>query len=225
MFVLALFVGACNSEGQADVTSVPQDNTENPAQMPDINGENTPEQKDEVAKNELNGEIPMSEIYDYASVKKFRYEMTTTSSGKTITSIFDYTLSSDTVNGKSVWLSESEMQAEGATVISKVWTDKVTFGCLKMVSLVNFNGQEMETPAECPKEGPNAATTATQTPMVKYIGDETMTVPLGTFNTKKYSLGNTITYYYASGVPIPVKVTYSDVGTEMDTEMELVSWS
>lgn len=221
LFVLALFVGACTSEGQVDVRSDPQDNTENPAQMPDINGENAPEQKDEVAKNEINGEISMSEIYDYASVKKFRYEMTTTNSGKTITSTFDYALSSDTINGKSAWLSESEMQAEGATVISKVWTDKVTFGCLKMVSSVNFNGQEMETPAECPKEGPNAATTATETPMVNYLGDETITVPLGTFNTKKYSLDNTITYYYASGVPIPVKVTYADV----DTVMELVSWS
>lgn len=221
LFVLALFVGACASEQKADVTTDAQENTENQEQMPDINEENEPEQNDEVENTQTNGDIPMSEIYDYASVKKFTYQTTTTAQGENIKTTFDYTLSSDTIDGKAAWLSTTEMETEGATVLSKVWSDKKTFGCLKVTSLVNFNGQQMETPAECPKEGPNSETTGTETPMVSYDGTETVTVPLGTFNTKKYSLDNTITYYYATGVPIPVKVTYNNV----DTVMELVSWS
>lgn len=226
LFIVALFVGACTSEQQPEV----QDNQEEltpPEQVPGINGEEEPEQKDEVTSNGeapeqgVGGEIPMTEIYDYASVTQFIYESTSTANGETFKSTMDYSLSSDTVDGKAAWLSMAEVETQGMVVLSKVWTDKVTYGCLKMTSVITFNGQEMETPAECPKEGPNAATTATQTPMVTYLGDEIVTVPLGTFNTKKYSLDNTITYYYASGVPIPVKVTYADV----DTVMELVNWS
>ena len=220
LFVVVLFVSACASDGQVETQDDTQ-NEDNSAQMPDINGENEPEQNDEVANTEISGEIPMSEIYDYTSLKKYKYQTTMNVEGESVVTTMDYTLSSDIVDGKAAWLSTTEMETQGMTVLSKVWSDKTTFGCLKIASVVTFNGEDMETPAECPKEGPNAETTATETPMVNYVGDETVTVPLGTFNTKKYTLDNTITYYYASGVPIPVKVTYGGV----DTVMELVSWS
>jgi hypothetical protein len=219
LFVVVLFVSACASDGQE--TQENTQNEDNRAQMPNINGGNEPEQKDEVTSNEVSGSIPMSEIYDYASLKKFKYQTTMTVEGESVVTTMDYTLGSDTVNGKAAWLSATEIQMQGATVLSKIWTDKVTYGCLKMTSVVTVNGQEMETPAECPAEGPNSKTTATETPMVDYVGDEAVTVPLGTFNTKKYTLDNTVTYYYASNVPIPVKVTHTTAGTSM----ELVSWS
>ncbi|MGV8150164.1 MAG: hypothetical protein ACP5NV_00370 [Candidatus Woesearchaeota archaeon] len=219
MLVVVLFVSACTQSGPASADNGPAPND---VQQEQNNPEVSQEQEQDVkVQVQTSGSIPMTEIYNYASVKKFTYDTTTTVNGETFKSTMDYSLSSDTVNGRAAWLSEANVETQGATMMTKVWSDKVTYGCLKMTSVVIFNGQEMETPSECPKEGPNAQTTATETPMVDYLGEETVTVPLGTFDTKKYSLEGKITYYYASSVPIPVKVTYDGAGTVT----ELVSWS
>ena len=222
LLAIVLFVGACAESGENQSANEETQNSQEQSQQQEQEQvQEQQEQNNENEQNSVSGKIPMSQIYDYMSLTKFRYQTTTTVAGESVVTTMDYTLGSDTVNGKAAWLSTTEMNVEGATVLSKIWTDKKTFGCLKVTSVVTFNGNDMETPAECPKEGLNAQTTATETPMVDYIGDETVTVPLGTFNTKKYTLDNTITYYYASGVPIPVKVTHTTGGTVM----ELVSWS
>ena len=142
LFVVVLFVSACASDGQVETQDDTQ-NEDNSAQMPDINGENEPEQNDEVANTEISGEIPMSEIYDYTSLKKYKYQTTMNVEGESVVTTMDYTLSSDIVDGKAAWLSTTEMETQGMTVLSKVWSDKTTFGCLKIASVVTFNGEDM----------------------------------------------------------------------------------
>ncbi len=214
LFVIVLFVGACTAEQQTVTQDDAQVNENNVAQMPDINGQNEPEQKDEVANAEADT-VSMDSIYNYGMLSEFEYQIT--ASGQV--SNMKYKISSDTVNGKAAWLSEAEATSSGANVNTKIWTDKITYACLKMSSTVSFNGQVMDTPVECPKEGPNSASTSTggTTPQLTYEGTASVTVPAGTYNAKIYSLQG-VKYYYADSVPIPVKVEYQGSVTE------LVSW-
>jgi hypothetical protein len=168
------------------------------------------------------GKISMSQIYNYAGVKNFEYK--TTAAG--MTSNMKYAISSRNVNNRDTWLLSVDITTQGATVTSKTWLDKTTYACIKSSSVVTFNGQQMENAVECPKEGPNSAS-ATAAPELTSLGTESVTVPAGTYNAKKYSLKNTVTYWYADNVPIPVKVQYSG-GPEAaggTSVSELVSWS
>jgi hypothetical protein len=64
---------------------------------------------------------------------------------------------------------------------------------------------------------------------VKSVGTDQVTVPLGTFSCTKYLLqgqDNNMTYWIASGVPLPIKMVTTDRVTGRDTmTMELISYS
>lgn len=236
LIVAVLFFSACTQSGtpqvndlnsnSADTTT--EDNTNSPASneeqtAPDTSGptdSETPNEPEDNTEIITSGKIPMSQIYNYAAVTNFEYDITSNVGGVSNKMNLKYVMSADTLDGKDTWLLTTEAQAQGANVLQKTWLDKTTYGCIKYVSTVSYNGQTFDTPGECAKEGPNAESSGTETPMVDYVGDESVTVPLGTYSTKKYSLEG-ITYYYADSVPIPVKVTYSNSATVM----ELVSWS
>ncbi|GIU69532.1 MAG: hypothetical protein KatS3mg002_0768 [Candidatus Woesearchaeota archaeon] len=117
---------------------VAEDSSQPQNQMQEVTVQNEQKNKDEAAnsKSLTSESIPMSKIYDYSKLSKFTYEVTTTNSGRTVKTTFDYTLSSDNVNGRAAWLSTIEMDMQGAKVLSKVWSDKITYGCLKMTQLL-----------------------------------------------------------------------------------------
>jgi hypothetical protein len=159
----------------------------------------------------------MSSIYQYGTLHSFTYEIISSGTATNIST----SISSDTVNGTAAWLQQTDITVQGAVVTSKTWLDKVTYKCLKITSVMTYNGQTIEQPVQCPTTGPNSAsTTGTETPQLTYVGTESVTVPAGTFSCTKYSLEGA-TFWVASGVPLPVKIAY-DSGA---STMELVSYT
>ena len=159
----------------------------------------------------------MDQLYMFGSVKSYEYKIT--ASGTTMN--LKTTITSDTVDGTAAWLQQTDMTTQGIEVTSKTWIDKVTYKCLKTMTVMNYEGQNIEQAGQCPTEGPNSASrTGTTTPQMTLIGTESVTVPAGTFTAIKYSLEQ-VYYWSASGVPVPVKIAYGD-GT---MTMELVSYA
>jgi hypothetical protein len=161
--------------------------------------------------------VDMSGIYQYGSLHSYTYEIITAGTTMNLST----TISSDTVNGTAAWLQQYDMTVQGAAVTSKTWVDKVTYKCLKITSVMTYNGQTIEQPSQCPTTGPNSASrTGTETPQLTYSGTESITVPAGTFSCNKYSLEG-MTFWVASGVPLPVKIAYDNGASTM----ELVSYT
>ena len=163
----------------------------------------------------------MEQIYKYGSLKSYEYKLTSKAGGQVNSMNVKTSVSSDTVNGTAAWLQETDLSVQGTTIISKTWVDKVTYKCLKVITVMDYGGQTIEQAGTCPQEGPNSALrTSVETPKVDHIGSESVTVPAGTFNCEKYSAEG-VTYWATSSIPIPVKVTYAG-----DTViMELVSYT
>jgi len=163
----------------------------------------------------------LDQLYRFGSVNSYKYELTSTAGGQTTKMNLSTSITSDSVNGTAAWLQQTDMAVQGVAVTSKTWVDKVTYKCLKTMTVMNYGGQNIEQPGQCPTEGPNSATrTGTTVPQVTYLGSESVTVPAGTFTADKYSLENA-TYWATSSVPIPLKMSYSD-GSAV---MELVSYT
>lgn len=163
--------------------------------------------------------VNMGQIYNYNLLHSYEYNVTTASSGQIGNMNLKTTVTSDTVNGTDAWLEQTNITMQGASIISDTWIDKVTYQCLKMSSIIDYGGQPIEQPGACPTIGPNSASQVANMAMT-FVGTESVTVPAGTFNCNKYSLSG-VTYWSASGVPVPVKVAYSDGSLTM----ELVSYS
>jgi hypothetical protein len=163
----------------------------------------------------------IDQIYRFGSVHSYEYKITSTAGGQTTTTNFKTAITSDTVNGVAAWLQQTDMTTQGTSITSKTWIDKITYKCLKTMSVMSYGGQTIEQPGQCPTEGPNSASrTEAAPPSMTYIGSESVTVPAGTYTCDKYSLEQ-VTYWSTSSVPIPVKVAYSDGSTTM----ELVSYT
>jgi hypothetical protein len=163
----------------------------------------------------------MDQLYKFGSVHSYKYEITSTAGGQTTKMNLSTSITSDTVDGVAAWLQQTDMTVQGVAVTSKTWVDKVAYKCLRTMTVMNYGGQNIEQPGQCPTEGPNsAARTETTTPQVTFLGSESVTVPAGTFTADKYSLEN-VTYWATSSVPMPLKVSYSD-GSAV---MELVSYT
>jgi PBP1b-binding outer membrane lipoprotein LpoB len=161
--------------------------------------------------------VDISTIYQYGAVHSYTYQIPAAGTTANMTT----TISSDTVNGTAAWLQQTEIVAQGVTVTSKTWVDKVTFKCLEITTTMIYGGQTIEQPSQCPTTGPNSASrTGTETPQLTYIGTESVTVPAGTFSCKKYSLEG-MTFWAATGVPVPVKISYDNGASTM----ELVSYT
>lgn len=165
--------------------------------------------------------IGMDEIYMFGSVRSYEYLMTSqTAAGFTSLNVSS-SVTSDTINGTAAWLEETDMMVQNSTVVYKTWIDKITFKCLKISSSISYGGQQMTQDVPCPTEGPNSASrTDTSVPQLSYVGKESVTVPAGTFNADKY-YSEGVTYWTASGVPVPVKISYNSG----QAVMELVSYS
>jgi hypothetical protein len=163
----------------------------------------------------------MDQLYRFGSVHGYEYETISTAGGQTTEMNLSTSITSDSVNGVAAWLQQTDMTTQGVAVTSKTWVDKVTYKCLRTMTVMNYGGQNIEQPGQCPTEGPNSATrTGTTIPQVTLLGSESVTVPAGTFTATKYSLEN-VTYWTTSSVPVPLKVGYSD-GSMV---MELVSYT
>lgn len=162
--------------------------------------------------------MTFQKMYRLDKVKSYEYRIKSNTGNGIQSMNVKYSISSDAVNGKSAWLQTTETQMEQGKVTTKMWLDKTTLKCLKIVIESEFMGQKMQQDSSCPQEGLGSEKTLIEeTP--KKVGSETITVPAGTFKTDKYSIENTY-YYIAPEVPIPVKYTVGN-----DVVMELVSYS
>ncbi len=162
--------------------------------------------------------MSFGDMYKFGSLKSYEYRITANAGGAKEIMNMKYSITSDTINGKSAWLQTSTASIQGGTVTTKMWLDKSTMKCLKITTESNFMGQKMEQEGSCPEEGLGSESSV-QGEMPRRTGKETVTVPAGTFSTDKYSIGEA-NYYISPKVPIPVKYTFGN-----DVVMELVSYS
>jgi hypothetical protein len=204
--------GQPNQQGatsQAPVT--PANNTPNP--KPNTPANNTP------AVTPGQNSISENQLYKLGSVKSYTYRLTTGTGGQQTEANMSNSVSSDTVNGVDAWLQETQVTMTGVAVDEKMWVDKATNVCLNVTTTMTYNGQTSEQPSTCPTTGLySTASEGANSPSLTYVGQESVTVPAGTFTANKYSL-NTVTYWLTSSVPVPLKISS---GTAV---MELVSYS
>ncbi len=161
----------------------------------------------------------MNMLYNYGLISEFEYEISSSAGGQQNTINMKYRVSLDTANGKAAWLQQSDISVQGSTATTKMWLDKDSLACLKTSTVINAAGQTIQQEGQCPIEGPNSAS-ATAEPTLKYVGTESVTVPAGTFDAKKYEL-NGMNFWIDDKVPLPLKVSY---GGEEAIVMELVSY-
>jgi len=195
--------------GQPPENQTPPQNQTPANQTPPQNQTPTPPANQTPQPPSQPATVDLSQIYRYQSIHSYEYSVKTGD----IAINMKTSLSSDTVNGTAAWLQQTEITTEGAVVTSKTWIDKQTYRCLKVTSIINYAGQTIEQPGTCPTTGPNTAS-QTEMPKATYIGKESVTVPAGTFLCDKYSLEET-TFWVASNVPVPVKITYDSTVTEL----------
>jgi hypothetical protein len=175
----------------------PQSPNQSPAQNPPANNTgplNSPKS------------ITMDKLYRYDSVKSYEYKAAFISGNSTTTGDMKFAVSSDTINGTAAWLQRIDLTAQGTTVASKIWLDKVTFNCLSAATLMNWSGNITEQTTPCTSQV--AASTT-----LNYIGTESLTVPAGTFTADEYSYNQT-TYWATASVPVPLKI--SSAGTMIE---------
>jgi hypothetical protein len=166
-------------------------------------------------------------MFNCGKLESYEYKMTdmtsnTTEGGTTPDiSYYTYNISSDTVNGTAAWLytigytQSSGVPLSNGSGTYEVWFSKATSQCLKVSSGEYFGCMNVET---C------ASTILVAIPGVPlaHLGNESVTVPAGTFLCNKYT-GGIFTYWISKDVPIPVKMSYSLVKSAYT--LELVNYS
>lgn len=197
--------------GCAQKTPAQADNQPTPNPEPNLQPATTPPEEPST--------LDMNALYSYEKLSEFEYKLSSNEGGQQTAMSMKYKISSDTANGKAAWLQQSDLEMSGTTATNKMWLDKSNLACLKILTTVNVAGQTMEQESQCPTEGPNSATAA-EAPLLKYVGKESVTVPAGTFNAKKYE-SEGMTFWTADNVPLPIKVVY---GGEAGTLMDLVNY-
>jgi hypothetical protein len=129
-----------------------------------------------------------------------------------------------TYEGTPAWKMVTSMTMQGGTVTSTTYTDRVTHECLYSKTVMEFQGYANEQEG-CPEGDPTSVKKGEQ-PVLERKGTESVTVGAGTFATTTYELKTdtySALYYYASGVPLPVKIATTAKG--VTTTMELESYS
>lgn len=164
--------------------------------------------------------MKMGMLYNYGKINEYEYRITSNAGGQQSVMNIKYKISSDTANGKAAWLQQSDMNVQGTVATTKIWMDKATLACLKISTFMDVSGQKIQQEGQCPTEGPNSASATAESPVINYIGKESVTVPAGTFSAKKYESGG-VSYWIADDVPLPLKVSYSGEGAMV---MEMVSY-
>ena len=215
--VLMLLAG-CGQQAQTQKT-VATASPENQAVATTVPAPQAQVTKDTSSQNSNEAALKMSKLYRYGMLSQFEYKITSSAGGQQSELNLKYRISSDSLNGKEAWLQESDMSVQGNTATTKIWLDKSNLGCLKINTVMNYAGQTFAQDGQCPTEGPNSAAKSAVEPDLTYVGKESVTVPAGTFNAKKYE-SNGATFWVDDNVPLPLKVSYG-VGS---TVMELVSY-
>jgi len=211
--VIMLFAGC---EQQAPDQKQAQEQQQTDAQQQEQVSEETAETEQ---PEQESSELKMNMLYSYEKISEFEYKITSSAAGQENVINMKYKISSDTVDGKAAWLQQSDIDVQGSTATSKIWLDKSSLACLKILTVMDVAGQTIQQEGQCPTEGPNSAS-ATEDAAVNYIGKESVTVPAGTFSAKKYE-SNGMNFWIADNVPLPLKVSYSGEGAMV---MELVSY-
>lgn len=160
----------------------------------------------------------LSEVYNYGSLSEYEYRVTSTAGGEESVTSFKYTITSDELDGNDAWLQESIIDNEMANLNTKTWIDKTSHHCLKVATEFDIDGELIVNEGNCPAE--STWDKNGMAPALSYVGMEEISIPLGTYNAKKYNL-NTVTYWIDPLVPLPLKVAYE----EANTVMELISYS
>lgn len=213
VFLAALMLlSGCSQQAQVEK---PQTSSQQPASQPSSASASNPVPTQPKQESTT---IKMDNIYNYGKINEFEYKITSSAGGQQNDMDLKYKISSDTLNGKAAWLQQSDTSVQGNLITSKMWLDKSTLGCLKITTSMSISGQSIQQEGQCPTDGPNSA--SGDVPVLNYVGTESVTVPAGTFNAKKYEI-NGAYYWISDSVPLPLKVTYSGEGS---VAMELVSF-
>jgi hypothetical protein len=122
--------------------------------------------------------------------------------------------------------------SNNGNVVYDIYYDTSKNNVLGGTMTMTINGQTMtqDIPAsQLSTQAPSSQiTNFNQESSLTYAGTESVTVPAGTFqDTSKYTVssnGNDITYWVASGVPVPVKMTMTSSSAKGSTTFELMGW-
>jgi hypothetical protein len=167
----------------------------------------------------------LNQVYQYGSVKEYKYKLTSYSENKTTNAELKTTVSSDNVDNTPSWLTETDVIIEEASSKTETWMDKNTLKCLKIMIETSYGGKIFEQEMPCPDEG--IVGTSRTSNEAKYIATESITVPMGTFTANKYEVasGKSKIYLWASAdAPIPLKVEQWS-NEKLVSLMELESYS
>jgi len=150
------------------------------------------------------------ELYTYGSMTKYSYRINTNIGGQQSYSDTSYEVTPDSSVAGGVYLQQSTTTTEVGSVITKMWMDS-SYRCVQIESIVKAAGQDIQQPMSCPYAGPNADNSQVT---LKYIGQDEVNVPAGTYTAEKYEANN-IVYWIAKGIAVPVKVIYNDGTAKM----------
>jgi hypothetical protein len=149
-------------------------------------------------------------LYSYGAMTKYSYRINTNIGGQQSYSDTTYEVTPDSSVAGSAYLQQTTTTTEVGSVITKMWMDNA-YRCVQIESTVKAAGQDIAQPMSCPYAGPNADNSQVT---LKYIGQEEVNVPAGTYTAEKYEANNVV-YWVAKGIAVPVKIVYNDGTTKM----------
>jgi hypothetical protein len=144
--------------------------------------------------------------FAYDKVQKYDYKMLSYTADKELITHFVQTVASE----GSTWHITSESRLDGIDMganfgYTEVWFDQSTDKCTRARNVLSLSGNETYTSAPC---GPAITYGSTPDVQYPYLGEESVTTPLGTFATKKYGLPGASVFYMAPQFDVPVKIVY-----------------
>ena len=163
--------------------------------------------------------------YDFHVGMRYEYRAASQDGSVQSTAVFEV-IGEELVNGAPTWIHlltpHGEMVSPGSTTQSKIWTDKQTLLCVKQINFVGTGGQTSEYEQQC--GGETLAYGAAEGMASTYVGQETITVPAGTFECAKYNFvqhGRNSTIWMSPVIPTFIKL-YDPTG---NMAIELVSYT
>jgi hypothetical protein len=166
----------------------------------------------------------ISNMFRFGTLKSYEYKTTDLSHFWPDEYDTD-TISPDTINGTEVWFHQSiSRSVGGANSTYKEWIDKKTHKCINETRtyIIGINGSDYtDRPVSCEDENTSAPFFVNKgfligfynTPhrgQLTYVGNESVTVPAGTFLCSKYFFvdeTSVIVFWVSKDVPIPIKAT------------------
>lgn len=156
----------------------------------------------------------------------YQYQVLVHANGTTTQADLKTEISSDQFQGTPAvhYKNTMVLTGQGITIITDIFYstsfDAILGGTLTTI----MNGQTITTPIPANQLHTYAGANFQKESILIYQGTETVTVPAGTFLTKKYTAGvdnGSATYWVADGVPVPVKYyILSNDGSDVTAELE-----